>query len=663
MIGRAGVRLAAMALALTTLVELDAKVKAPDWLAAAAAAENPEFQKNDRPDVVVLWDEGVYKIDEYGKLSRTVRYALRIIEPNGKKRANVYAHYRDGSSSVSSIKAWSIDSEGEVYAFKKNEVEDFATTGYALYTESRAKRIRGESRSRVGHVFGYEYTVEERSIFSQHRWYFQSSVPVLASRLDVIVPEGWSVEANRFHGAPAAEIERNRYRWEMRDRPRIKSEKNAPYRSVARSFITVDIRPPEGMRSKHTNLRFESWRDVADYTAEIQDPQATASPEIIAKAKELAAGSDDIWGKVQSIGDYVKSLQYASINFNLSQGGGYIPRPAAEVFKVGYGDCKDKANLLRSMLGVVGIDAYPVVVNATNNDRVYPEWPSTYYFNHCISAVEVDESVDTHAVVEDPNLGRILFVDATSELTPIGELPFDEQGGLTVVGKRGQESLVRLPLAPPEANLSSRTMEAEVFPNGAILGVVKDAYHGKRAYDERVRRLRNDEKEYKAVYERWIGKGNAGAVVQLNSVADREDEDRAFKVDFEFAIPRYAQNMRNQLLIFKPAILTRQEESPYAKPSRTQPLRMEPRLFEEEAIIYLPVGFVVDDMKEEISVDAGFASYSATLAQVEDKLVFKRSLKFEDAIVPADSYKEVQAFYRAIIEADQTPVVLARAGE
>ncbi len=311
------------------------------------------------------------------------------------------------------------------------------------------------------------------------------------------------------------------------------------------------------------------------------------------------------------------------------------------------------------MLGVVGIKAYPVVVNGTDNDRVYPDWPSTYYFNHCIAAIEVDETVETPAVVEDEDLGRILFFDPTSSLTPVGELPFDEQGGLTVIGKRGLDRLVRLPQAPPEMN-TTRRVEAELYPNGAILGVVNDTYYGKQADEERLLRLRNDEKEYQAICERWVGDGNASAVVKLHQVSDNAESDRSFKVDFEFAIPRYAKNMRNQLLIFKPAILSRQDESPYMKRSRKLPLRISPEKEEETSTIYIPLGFKVDDMKESIEIETDFARYSATLKQVDDKLLFEWSLVFDDEILPAESYEDIQDFYRAVIETDQTPVVLAR---
>jgi len=315
---------------------------------------------------------------------------------------------------------------------------------------------------------------------------------------------------------------------------------------------------------------------------------------------------------------------------------------------------------MRSMLQTVGIDAYPVIVNATNNDNVYPEWPSTYYFNHCIIAVEVDDSVDSPAVLETEGLGRLLFVDPISALTPVGELPFAEQGGLIVLGKRGMDSLIRLPQAPPEANLESRRIEAELFPNGALLGWVNDRYLGKPAHAERLSKLRKNEKEYQAEQERWISGGNSSAKVKLIRSEDKASEDRSFEIEAEFAIPGYAKSMRNQLLIFKPAILSRREGHPFTEKKRVQPIRISPSLQEEETTIFLPAGFEIDDMKESIEIETDFARYSATLKQVDDKLLYKRSLRFNDMIVPAEDYAEVQGFYRAIIEADQTPVVLAR---
>lgn len=245
----------------------DAKVKLPDWLDQAIAVESPDFNENNPPEIVVLWDEGKYKFGEDGSLYRNVRYAFRIVDSGGRSRARMSAQYIKGSAKITQLKAWAIDKEGEAYAFKNSEIEDIGITGYSLYSENRAKTIDGRSKCMVGSIFAYEYEVEEKSVFSQYRWYFQSSVPVALSRLEVVVPEGWRVEETRFNGAPKSIFADGSYLWEMRDMPMIAREKDAPYRSVKRSFITLDVRSPENKLTRHSALAFETWEDISNYTA------------------------------------------------------------------------------------------------------------------------------------------------------------------------------------------------------------------------------------------------------------------------------------------------------------------------------------------------------------------------------------------------------------
>ena len=267
--------LACIALVFGVLFAVDSfgKAKTPEWLTKAAAAPNPKFDKDNKPEAVILWDEGVYEYLEDGTQISTYRYAIRVIEPSGRNRARVSAYYRKGSTEIEQIKAWNIDREGEVYAYKNSDIADGSASGYSLYSENMVKQINGKPKSRVGSVFGYEYTRVEKSVFSQDRWYFQSSVPVVLSRLDVRVPDGWTVKDTRFNNAPKPAVSGNRYLWVQRDMPTVESETNAPYRSVERSFITIDVRPPEEGRVRHSTLSFNSWGDLCDYTAEIQDPK------------------------------------------------------------------------------------------------------------------------------------------------------------------------------------------------------------------------------------------------------------------------------------------------------------------------------------------------------------------------------------------------------
>ncbi len=67
--------------------------------------------------------------------------------------------------------------------------------------------------------------------------------------------------------------------------------------------------------------------------------------------------------------------------------GGYQPHPAADVFKNKYGDCKDKATLLITMLGHIGLRGYPALVGTRGDIEADPKTPTLATFDHMIVAL------------------------------------------------------------------------------------------------------------------------------------------------------------------------------------------------------------------------------------------------------------------------------------
>lgn len=67
--------------------------------------------------------------------------------------------------------------------------------------------------------------------------------------------------------------------------------------------------------------------------------------------------------------------------------GGYLPRSPELVWSRRFGDCKDKALLLVSMLVEMGIAADVVLVHSSNGDMLENRSPSPFLFNHAIVRV------------------------------------------------------------------------------------------------------------------------------------------------------------------------------------------------------------------------------------------------------------------------------------
>src|SRR6202020_92037 len=116
-----------------------------------------------------------------------------------------------------------------------------------------------------------------------------------------------------------------------------------------------------------------------------------ATPEIAAKAKELASDKTDFYEKTEVIAEFVqKQVRYFVIEMGI---GGYQPHYAADIFRNRYGDCKDKATLLVSMLSTVGVHGALVMVDHRRG-VVDPDAPSIVG-DHMIAAIEIPKGYNS----------------------------------------------------------------------------------------------------------------------------------------------------------------------------------------------------------------------------------------------------------------------------
>src|SRR5215510_11853892 len=442
----------------------------PPWLKQAASKELPAYGKEVR--AVVLHDEERKTVGDDGKIVTITWWAVKILSREGRGNARASESYITGSGKIKEMRAWLIRPTGEVKSYGKKETVDMALVANDVYNEVRKKEISADDDADAGCVFGYEVITEEREVRSQFVWYFQSLNPVVMSRLSVAMPPGWRADTITFnHNKIEPAVSGNNYTWELRNLPPVEIE---PASSISKltASIAVNIFPPEG---KATMLRsFASWKDVSRYASELHDPQAGFNESMVAKARELTAGAKTEFERIQALGRYTQSVNYISIQIDLGRGGGYRPHAAADVFSKNYGDCKDKANLMRALLKSLGVESYPVVIFSGDPNHVEPEWPSPQQFNHCIIAVKVSDETQAPTIVKHSSLGRLLIFDPTDDDTPIGDLPGHEQGSFALIVAGDAGELMKMPVTPPEANRLERTVEAELGADGALAAKVSE---------------------------------------------------------------------------------------------------------------------------------------------------------------------------------------------
>jgi len=629
---------------------------APAWLRQAANLTIPTYDKD--VTAVVLVDDETLSVSDDGRTVKVYNFAVRILRRDGRGYAQARVGYVPESGKVKELRAWLIHGDGEVKRYGKDETLDLAGTPNDVYDEYRFKRITAGSEADAGMVFGYTYTTEDRTVFSQDDWAFQSAIPAISSRYTLVLPSGWRAEAVTFnHPKVEPKISGTTYTWELTNLDPVPREPLSPSLTNLVARLAVSYYPPAGQNSGIKT--FANWSDVSAWMSELEDPQVVVDDPLAGKARELTANARTEYEKIQAIGRYVQNIQYISIQTGLGRGGGYRPHVATQVFAKSYGDCKDKANLMRAMLKVLGITAFPVSIYAGDPDYVRPEWPSPQQFNHCIIAVKVSDDTRGPTIIQHPRLGRLLIFDPTAEATPVGDLPSYLQGSLALIDSKEIDALVKMPVTPPESNLLDRQIEASIDGNGSLVATIREKANGQWAAGYRSEMQRESRPEYVKRIEGWVNAGATAARVTKVEPRDDRTEGR-FDLDVEFTATGYGQLMQERLLVFKPAIVSRRETLYLTDAKRKHPVVLTSNSYSETVRVKLPSGFAVDEMPDPVKLDTAFGSYATSYEVKDGVLIFSRKLVQRATTIPVEQYNSVRSFFERIRAAEQAPVVMIR---
>src|SRR5208283_752836 len=106
---------------------------------------------------------------------------------------------------------------------------------------------------------------------------------------------------------------------------------------------------------------FANWQSMGSWLGNLYSGQMEATAAIKEEVSNLTAGKPTPLQKMQAIAGFVQhDIRYVAIELGI---GGWQPHPAPDIFSHHYGDCKDKATLVRSMLREIGVDSYYVLIN------------------------------------------------------------------------------------------------------------------------------------------------------------------------------------------------------------------------------------------------------------------------------------------------------------
>ena len=358
---------------------------------------------------------------------------------------------------------------------------------------------------------------------------------------------------------------------------------------------------------------------------------------VVDTAKRLVRGVDDDSRKIELISTYVqKELHYEAIEFGRRA---YIPKTPRQTLRDRYGDCKDHAVLLYSMLNAVDIPAELALVNLSQ--QVLPGLPNVDQFDHMIVSV--------------PRPDGRLFIDTTDKDLSLGTLPPRYMAGNHALLIGASSELVAIP--DFELGDSSLHVEREVEKvEGNEIRVSEIAtFSGYQAADLRGQLRAIETSEMLTTMQRWVSGRYTDAIVDDAFVDHLLEADSELIVELQYRLPIDDDES------FKLPGFFEAEYLEYA------------RIADRRFVFDLSVPFSVSSVttvrqssqrklklvsRKPDADESRFANWSRKIDKNDDNWVFRLEYSGRKSEYRADEYGEFAEFHRRLIGSIEQPVIL-----
>ena len=615
----------------------------PEWLASAGRTDLGHFGDGSAAVVVGEWTD--FTVDATGKFVMTEHRALRVLNRRSADRYLNAVGYENNDSKVMSIETWAISPSGRVTQSGKKDLitgSDFAS--FEVFSDDRVKMIKIPG-AEDGSLVGFEIVTQGRLPISGEKFQMEQEIPVRQAELHVSVPSGslrWFV--NHPDRVEVVSQSSNGAAFRTENRPAIPDESDAPpFSSLAAVvFVNYDPKGPAALKS---------WEEAGHAYHTLFDSGEKPETEIESQVETLANGQSDALSKIGALYTYVsRQIRYVAIEIGI---GGYQPHLPADVFKNKYGDCKDKASLLISMLNKIGLRGYPALVGTRGDVEADPTAPTLATFDHMIVALPVPASLRP-AVEKFPaydSRNQILWMDPTSEFDPLGQVPEMDQGVFALIAYPERGDLQRIPQALPEQNGSEYAVNVHLQSDGTGTADVEAKYLGvsnsSRHYFYRGR----SQSEILKAFEERVSRYVSQASFRQASISGIDDNRQQIQEKFSFA-GNFATASTGDSWFFQPLILSGIAVPEVSPKPRHLPLDVgAPYHVKCDYRLELPAGMRVERLPDKTSVKSEFGDVTIEYSMSGNVLVARQTVSFAQSRILPDKYPDFRGFVNAYIRA------------
>lgn len=615
----------------------------PKEIGAAAAAIKPKQYAK----VTVFTDERHVAFDADGKYTLTTRTVYRVETKDAFKRwGTVKATWSPWRSSRPQIRARVIAPDGSVVPLDPKVLTETPVHDQRPEIYEDIRSYSGPLPSiEIGSIVEDEVVWVDSQPPNSHggiwRYYLGGEGPVLHSLLELQSPTS-AVPKYKIHKAPSVAITR--------------TENNGV------TILRFEQGPLDALEPSEGNLPAdfdqwamieyatgESWNAVArGYYSDIESAIRPADVGVLLDGTTNLKGLELMRRLVTNLHQKVR---YTGLEFGSSR---LIPHPAGDTLKSGYGDCKDKAVVLISALQAAGIPAQLALLNTRGGNDVNNDIAGLGDFDH--------------AIVYVPGKPAI-WIDATAEFFAPGDLPWGDQGRLSLIVGPETSELLRIPINMPSENTQRVKREFHLSEYGPAKIVETFEGTGEESAILRGRYGQEETKETREALVRYVKSTFLAEDLTSTEHTSGSDLTKPFQLRLEVAKGRRGASDFNHAVVairfdgitwgypdhVRTDDGTDKPEQPGWKP-RMNDIEVQPFATEWRYRIEPPPGFGTPTLPKDVEQSIGPARFSQHYV-LEDGGVVSAVLRF-DSVKARYSPTELKALEQAAHTLGRTDAII-----
>ena len=585
----------------------------------------------------VLQDLTVKTVFDNGLGSEFRQLAVEIHDQEGARRFRTHSFQYDPDTQHVDVRLM------RVYRKDGRELESVRTyetqlgePWYRLYYDTRAVQIVFPNLE-PGDVVEVRYRVDDvahRNLFADyfgdmHLW--QDYVPVASKRYVLITPTSREIFTNEMgdtkvqHARQTSGDQRiDDYVWN--DVPPLRAEDGMPGMTEISPYLHVST--------------YRSWQDVGRWYWGLIHDQLYADQALKRTVAELVADKKNLRDKVVAVHDWVVNhTRYVGLEFGIH---GFLPYRVPLIVQRGFGDCKDKASLMYTMLREAGVDARIVLLRTRRNGAIRTSPASLAVFDHAITYV--------------PELD--MYLDGTAEHSGTAELPSEDQGvTVLLVGPQSAELRVT-PVLPAASSVRTRQLTVALENDGSarVEGheevVGSDAAGYRQYYEAEGTRAERFERSLAQIY--------PGVELLSQKFEGLHVLENPVRYAYRLKVPRFGL-MDGESMQVAPSVLSDLVRSMARAPQREQPLDLgSPNTYIEERTFSAPKGLAFRAVPKDSEVNSDFGRLRLQYVLDGNTLKVRTEFVLKEARIKPGAYAAFRSWVDAADQLLRQRIVLAR---